>query len=324
MTAQIRPIAIAVLALLGAAALAACGTDSVATSSTAARHAAAQKLIRVVHGVNPKAASGRIDATIDLRITGDSRYAGLTQVSANGVFDLPDGASVPDIELDVSLSRADQLLGGALVVHDGRGYVKLGEVGYELPPAISRTLVAPATTARNGLTKAAAMFHVNQQNWQRNAQLVGEATVVGERVQKITGEIRPELVFLDLARLVRFLTRIGVTQALGLPTELGPKLRAALVRSVTLAEGAVWIGKDDHVLRKATLRGRAVVAPRDRSLLFGARGATLRATVDISEVGAPQVIAAPAQRGSYADLRLSLSALAEASRRDAGRTPSSR
>lgn len=163
------------------------------------------------------------------------------------------------------------------------------------------------------------MFHVNPQNWQKNAQLVGDATVAGERVQKITGEIRPELAFLDFARLTRFLTRIGVTQALGLPTELGPKLRAALVRSVTLAKGAVWIGNADHVLRRATLRGEAVVAPRDRKLVFGASSATLDATVNVSEVGDPQEISAPAQLGSYADLRLSLSALAEASRREARR-----
>ena len=166
------------------------------------------------------------------------------------------------------------------------------------------------------------MFYVNPQNWQRNAQLTGDATVAGLRVQKITGDIDTDLAFLDLARLTRFLTLIGVTQALGLPAELGPKLRAALVRSVTLAKGEVWIGKSDHVLRRGHLRGKAIVAPRDRRLLFGATSATLDATVDISEVGAPQEISAPAQLHSYSSLQLTLSALAEGTRRQARRTRS--
>ncbi len=317
MIPQIRFVALAALAVLGAASLTGCGasTDAGASSSVGERRAAAQRLIDVVHDVNPRARSGRINATIDLNITGSPRFGGPTQITANGVFDLPDGASVPDLDLDVSLARGDRLIGGSLVVADATGYIKLGNSGYKLPAAISRALVAPASAAKNGLTKTAAMFYVNPQNWQRNAQLVGDATVAGERVQKITGEVDPNAAVLDLARLTQFLTRIGVTQALGLPTKLGPKLRAALVRSVTLAEGAVWIGKDDHVLRKAYLRGRGVVAPRDRDLLFGATGATLQATINISEVGEPQEISAPAALGRYADLRLSLAALAEAAHR---------
>lgn len=325
MTKQIRRNAIAALvALLGAASIASCGDGAAAAGGPAERHAAAERLIDVVHDVNPKAASGRIDATIDLNIEGGSQLPGLTQITASGVFDLPDGAAVPDIDLDVGFFRNDRALGGALVVADGKGYVKLGNTGYKLPGAVSRTLVAPAADASNGLTKTAAMFHVNPQDWQRNAQLVGDDTVAGERVQRITGEVDPALALADLDRLIRFLTRIGVTRALGLPTELGPKLRAALVRSVTLAKGDVWIGRSDHVLRRAHLRGRAVVAPRDRKLVFGASSATLDASVDISEVGVPQAIDAPTQLGSYADLRLSLSALADASRRQDRSAPAGR
>jgi hypothetical protein len=316
MTGQIRSRAVAAIALIGATTLAACGgSDSGGGSTPAQRHAAAEKLIRIVHSVNPKASSGRIDATIDLDIKGSPRFRGVAEVTANGVWNLPDGAVTPDVDLDVGLTLNGGVLGGTLVVADGTGYIKLGNAGYKLPAAISRTLIAPAAVAHNGLTKTAAMFYINPQNWQRNAQLVGDTSVAGEPVQQITGQVRPDLAFRDLAHLVHFLTLIHVTQALGLPTELGPKLRAALVRSVTLAKGAVWIGKSDHVLRKAHLLGKAVIAPHDRKLLFGATSATLDATIDISDVGAPETISAPTQLDSYGDLQLSLSALAEATRR---------
>lgn len=318
MTTQIRSKALAALAVVGAGTLAACGggSGSGGGSTPAERHAAAERLIRQVHDVNPKASSGRVDATIDLRIKGVSRFRGLIEVTADGVWDLRDGATVPDVDLDVGLSLNHQALGGSLVIAGGRGYVKLDNSGYKLPDAISRALVAPAAAAHNGLTKTAAMFYVNPQNWQRNAQLVGDTSVAGEPVQRITGEIRPDLAFRDLGRLVHFLARIHVMQALGLPTSLGPKLRAALVRSVTLAKGDVLIGTSDHVLRRAHLDGRAVVAPRDRKILWGARSATLSATINVSDVGAPEDIRAPTQLDSYANLQLSLNALAEAVRAD--------
>jgi hypothetical protein len=323
MTARIRSKAASALVVLGVALLAGCGDGSGPgsgdASTRAERHAAADKLIRQVHGPNPKASSGRIDATIDLNIKDSPRYGGLTQITADGVWNLPDGATVPDVELDVGLSLGGSALGGTLVIADGVGYIKLGDSGYKLPDAISRKLVAPAAAANNGLTKAAAMFYVNPQNWVKDAQLGADTSVAGVDVQRITGEIRPELAFLDLSRLVRFLTSIHVTQALGLPTALGPKLRAALVRSVTLAKGEALIGASDHVLRKAHLLGKAVVAPRDRKLLFGATSATLEATVDISDVGAPKQISVPTRLDPYSSLQLSLSALGEAVRRKTAR-----
>ncbi len=93
---------------------------------------------------------------------------------------------------------------------------------------------------------------------------------------------------------------------------------AALARAVTVAEGEAWIGKDDHVLRKARAHGRLVVAKQDRDLLYGLRTASIAAKLDVSEVGDDHTIAAPRSLASYSSLQLALSALAEAVRKDAG------
>jgi hypothetical protein len=76
--------------------------------------------------------------------------------------------------------------------------------------------------------------------------------------------------------------------------------------------GVVWVGKDDHVLRKAHVTGKMVVAKADRKTLLGLKSGTLDATINISELGDPQEISAPTRLGRYADLQLSLKALAEA------------
>ena len=315
-----RVKAFVLVALLGATMLAACGDDSPsdgggAFEGTAAeRRTAADKIIRQAIAANPKARSGRIEGTIDLQIKGVPRFKGTTQVTANGVYDLPSGASVPDFDIDVGLSLNDDGIGGALVLADKTGYIKLGNTGYKLPASISQQIVAPAEAADNGLTKTAAMFYINPQDWQRDARVVGDASVGGTTVEHVTAEIRPDRLFRDVGRLTHLLTLLGVTRAVGLPTELGPKIQAALVRSVKAAKGEVWVGKSDHVLRKARLQGELAVAERDRALLGGVTGATLDAVINVSEVGAPQKISAPTQLGSYSALQLSLSALAESVR----------
>ena len=323
MTAMIRSQAAALAALLAAATLAACGGDSssdsgASKSDPAAGHAAAEKIIEQAIAANPKAGSARIDGTIDLKIKGVPRFKGTTQLTASGVYNLPDGADVPDFNVDVGLSLNDHDIGGGLVLADGTGFITLGSTGYKLPAAISKKIAEPAAAAKNGLTKTAAMFFINPQNWQQNAQLVGDATVAGESVQHVKADISPKRVFEDLGRLTRLLTRLRITQAVGLPTALGPKVQAALVRSVKLAQGEVWIGKDDHVLRKAHLEGEIVVAERDRKVLSGMTSATLDAVVNVTDVGASQTIQAPDRLGSYDALQLSLDALGESVRNQTG------
>lgn len=162
MTRQMRSKAVVVVVLGAAVTLAACGGDRGSDSAggsgddPAARHAAAEKLIAQAIAPNPKANSARIDATIDLEIKGVPRFSGTTEVTAGGVYDLPDGASVPDLDMDVGLVLNDHAIGGALVLSDSKGFVKLGSTGYKLPDSISQKIVAPAPAARNGLTKTAA------------------------------------------------------------------------------------------------------------------------------------------------------------------------
>jgi hypothetical protein len=163
------------------------------------------------------------------------------------------------------------------------------------------------------------MFYINPQDWQRDARLVGETTIAGETVQHIKADISPQAFFLDVSRMVRALSRLRVPQALGLPTALGPKLRAALARAVTVAEGEAWIGKDDHVLRKARAHGKLVVAEQDRDLLYGLRKASISANLDVSEVGKAQKITVPSALDSYSSLQLALSVLADAAREQRAR-----
>ena len=324
MTAQIRSKALALAAVLAATTLAACGGDDSSDSGAKAGNsgdsrAAADKIIEQAVAANDKASSASVDATIDITIKGVPRFKEPVQVTANGDYNLPEGADVPDFNVDVGLGLNGGTIGGGLVLADGKGFITLGDTGYPLPAKISEKIAKPAPAAKNGLTKTAAMFYINPQDWQKNAQLVGDARVAGEETDHLKADIQPDKFFDDIARLVNVLTALRVTQAVALPEHLSAPAREALVRSTTLAKGEVWIGKDDHVLRKATLQGEIKVAKKDQAVLGGVTGGTLEATVNVSEVGTEHKISAPKQQGSYSALQLSLDALGEFARREAGK-----
>jgi hypothetical protein len=327
MTTLIRSKSLLVAALLAALMLAACGGDDDDSGGGSGSDKPAQRdkaqdrkdiarIIRQGFGPNAKARSGRLEGTIDLEVKGVPRYKGPIEVTANGGFELAKGAQVPDFKVDVGLVLNDNAIGGELVIADSQAYIQLGDTGYKLPADISQKVVAPAAALDNGLAKTAGMFFIRPDRWQKNGYIVGTEKIDGVDTEHATAEINTGAFFEDLARLVRLLTTLRVTEAVGLPQKVTPAQRAALSRSVTSAKGDVWLGKEDHVLRRATLEGKLTVAEKDQKILGGMTSATLVANVNISRIGDPQNLKAPGQLGKYDDLQLVLDALGEAIRRD--------
>ncbi len=326
MTTLPRSRALLLALLLAALTLAACGgSDDGGDDSSSAKPSQSDKaqdakdmarLIKQGFGPNEQARSGRIEGTIDLEVKGVPRYKGPIEVTANGGFELQDGADVPDFDVDVGLVLNDKAIGGQLVVADSQAYIQLGDTGWKLPSDISQKVVAPSAALDNGLAKTAGMFFIRPDRWQKNGRIVGDEDVAGEPTEHATAKINSGAFFEDVARLVRLLTALRVTEAVGLPQKITPAQRAALGRSVTSATGDVWLGKDDHVLRKAHLEGKLTVAAKDRKILGGMTSATLVADVNISEVSKPQNITAPSKLGDYAELQLTLDALGESIRRE--------
>jgi hypothetical protein len=327
MTTNVHGRLLAVVALLAALTLAACGggDDSSSSDNGSKTPSASDKaqnrkdmarLIKQAYGPNEKASSGRLDGTIDLEVKGVPRYKGPIEITASGGFELPDGAEAPEFRMDVGLVLNDHAIGGELVLAGGDGFIQLGTTGYKLPEPITAKIAAPASALDNGLVKTAGMFFIRPDRWERNGRIVGDATVEGVATEHAKAEIRPGRFFEDVARLVRLLTMLRVTEAVGIPQAVTPAQRAALGRSVQSASGEVWVGKEDHVLRKAHLEGKLVVAKKDRKVLGGMTSATLTAEVFIREVGTPQNIKGPGQLGRYADLQLALDALGESIRNE--------
>lgn len=323
MTTHVHPKLLTLVALVAALTLAACGGDDsssadggASSSSKAQDRKDIARLIKQATGPNEAARSGRVDGTIDLEVKGVPRYKGPIQLTAGGSFELADGAEVPDVNLDVGLLLNDKAIGGSLVVADSQAYLALGTTGYKLPDAINAKVIAPAAALDNGLIKSAGLLYIRPDRWQKNGRIVGLEDIGGVETEHATADIKADVFFEDMSRLVRLMTLLRVTEAVGLPQAIGPRARAALVRSVASAKGDIYVGKEDHVVRKATLSGSLKVSKKDQAILGGLQSATLEADINITRVGEDQEISAPKQLGRYADLQLALDALGESIRKD--------
>jgi hypothetical protein len=309
---------IAVVSVLLVALLAGCGGDDsssgdnpAADKGAGANSAEVKKLIRQTFGPNDKATSGNISAIVDIDVKGHPRYREPIQVSLVGPFS--DAGGQPEGMLDVSLGLRGGILGGDMYLKGDKAFIGLGSTAYEIPASIATPLRGPLSKGDNTLDQILGVFSINPDRWAKNPRIVGNERVAGIDTIHGTAEINTKNLFLDLATLAKRLTSLRITDITGLPRAVDARDRAALARSVKTATGDVYTGADDHVLRRAKLNVLLRPSAKDRKLLKFT-SIKVAANLDITDVGSPQKINVPSNRGSYKALQLSLDALAEAVR----------
>jgi hypothetical protein len=308
---------IAVVSVLLIAVLAGCGGGDSSGDKPAADKAGAanspevKKLIRQTFGPNAKAKSGNISAVVDITVKGHSRYKEPIQISLVGPF--TDAGGQPETKLDVSLAMRGGILGGDMYLKDDKAYIGLGSTAYEIPVAIATPLRKPLGKTGNALDAILGVFNINPDGWAKNPRIVGNERVAGIDTIHGTAEINTKNLFLDLAGLAKRLTSLRITEITGLPRKVDARTRAALDRSVKTATGDVYTGADDKVLRRAKLNVLLEPSAKDRKLLKFT-SIKVAANLDISDIGTPQKVSVPANRGSWPALQLALDALAEAVR----------
>jgi hypothetical protein len=270
-----------------------------------------RKLIRETFGPNDKAKSGNISGVIDITVKGLPRYREPIQVSVVGPFS--DAGGSPEAMFNVSLGLRGGILGGDMYIKGNDALIGLGSTAYQIPDPIASDLRQPLQGhPGNTLGKVLGVFHIAPERWAKNPRIVGNARIAGIDTIHGTAGIDTKALFLDLAALAKRLTALRITDITGLPREVDRQARQALQRSVKSATGDVYTGADDKVLRKAKFDMLLEPSAKDRRILGGFTSIKVVANLDVTDVGSPQTIKVPSNRGSYSALQVSLDALAEA------------
>jgi hypothetical protein len=271
-----------------------------------------KKLIRETFGPNDHATSGNISGVVDIDVKGLPRYREPIQISVVGPFS--DAGGSPEAMFNVSLGLRGGILGGDMYLKGDQAFIGLGSTAYTIPPATAAALRKPLQKDSNALGAVLGVFHIAPERWAKNPRIVGNARVGGIDTIHGTAGIDTKALFLDLSALTKRLTSLRITDITGLPRAVDRQARQALQRSVKSASGDVWTGAKDKVLRKARFKLLLKPSAKDRKILGGFTSIKVAANLDVTDVGSPQTIKVPANRGSYSALQVSLDALAEAVR----------
>lgn len=308
-----------VAAMVIAVALVGCGGGSSDDKTSngkpdASDRANVQKLLEQTFGPNAKASSGLLSGTIDVDVKGVPRFEQPIKLSMSGPFRQDQGDDAPKANLSMGIDLRDGAYGAELILVGHEVLIGLGSTAYQVPASISDRIRRPLRNSGNALGAVLAVFGIAPRRWAKDPRIVGNESIAGVDTIHGTAGIHAKQYFLDVAKFANVLTSLRFTEITGLPTRIGPEVRAALVRSVTSATGDVYTGAADHVMRKATFKMTLEPSAADRKLLGGISSLKLDGELNVTEVGSSQEIAAPKARGSYPDLQITLDALAESAR----------
>jgi hypothetical protein len=309
-------VSFSVVSLLLVSALVGCGGGSSSDDkkasgdkADAANSAEVKKLLRQTFGPNPKASSGMVSGTVELKIKGVPKYKDPISVTMSGPF--TDSGGKPEANLSVGLTLRDTAIGGELILVDNDVLIGLGSTAFQVPDSIAATIRRPLANSDNTLASVLGVFGIAPQRWAKNPRIVGNETIAGEPTIHGTAEIDTNRFFLDVARLTKVLTKLRITEITGLPRAIDRKARVALSRSIQTATGNVWTGAKDHVLRRAGFDMKLKMSAKDRKTLGGITSMTIAGELNVTEVGSDPKVAPPKTRGSYDELQITLDALAE-------------
>jgi hypothetical protein len=293
--------------LLTALALASCGGGAQKPAGARAPASDAEALTRQASGPNRAARTGVVDGTMTFTLEGLPGYAAFS-AGVSGPFSYRAGAALPDYDLQIGARD----YGVGLTSVGGRSYVSLGSTGYRLPAEVRRRLVASSPKGDNGLTRTLEQFGVAPWRWETHKRVAGTARLDGVEVVRIATGAEVGRILRDANTLLGLMTSLGLARAVGLPREIGPAARRVIVHGVRSFTASSWIGIEDHVLRRSGFRMTFAVPRADRSKVAGISGGTVVGRVDVTGVGRPHHIAAPATIGSIDDFRIGIDALGDA------------
>ena len=182
----------------------------------------------------------------------------------SGAFQTGAVNDIPEFDVDVRISAAGQKVDGGFVsLGDKAAYFTQGDTGWRVPEAVWAPL-NDAVAAGGGAQSQPLPFQVHPETWVRDVKSEGTDEVAGVETDHVSATVDPKAVVKD------------ITRAVG---QNGAALPGA--DAIKRAEFDVWVGSDDHLLRRAS----AEVAFAGGELTFDLR---------LSDVNEAQKIEAPA------------------------------
>jgi hypothetical protein len=299
MSRPLRPL-LAVLAVLLAAGVAACGGEPSETEATAGSDPV--QLLADTFANRTQVASGRV--ALDVAVDGRGRMArelgGPVSLRLAGPFERQEGR-LPAFKLDLAIDGAGQTLAAGATSTGEQGFVNLQGTDYALSDLIYRQLQAGYEQAHK---EDPAGLGLEPQRWVTDPVNAGEARVGDEDTIKVTGGVDVARMLDDVDTALAQASALGLPGHGGRPSGLTERHKRHIAQAVEKAGVEVYTGRQDRILRRlvATLDVEDPDRPR-------AGGAAVKLDLSLTALGEEQAIEAPSGARPFQELQSRLGTL---------------
>jgi hypothetical protein len=302
--------------LLAAATLATlvagCGSGASAGASGSGGPVASsnpQTLLRETFSASHTVRSGVLKLDLVVTPRGSSVITTPLSFTLTGPFQSRGAGKTPESSFTLGFSGLGRHGSFGVTTTASGAYIRLEGANYQLPSADYQKLRSSlASSASSGGAPGFGSLGVNPETWLKNPQIVGTETVDGVTTEHLHAGV-------DVPAVIASVNKLLTKEASTLKAQAGvvPHISAA-----TAAKAAAVIrdptvdvdtGKNDSTLRRMVIAATVPVTGTTSTELGGMTSASLRMTLEYSQLGTPQTISAPTDVQSYTQLQTKLDAL---------------
>lgn len=253
--------------------------------------------------------SADVELDAQLEVDGLEGFEDPVQIRAAGPY-VRSEQRLPKLDVDLSIGTAGagQSIQSGLLSTGDRVFLKFGGSYFEQPQ--QQVAAANRRLARGGDGGGGSLadLGLDPRAWIVDASVSGEEEIDGVPTEHVEGTLDVAAVVTDLNELVK-----RSAGALGgaddRPQPLGERDIERLSRSVENPTFDVYVGKDDDVIRRISLKIDMTVPEDDRQDVEGITGASIQLSAELGDIGGDQEVEAPASSRPIADLTRQLGGL---------------
>lgn len=295
----------AVLAVLAAGLIAACGSSGSGKQATASTPV--NQLLRDTFSGSKKVTSGKLSLALDVAVKGGTTTAsGPVHMRLSGPFESQGDAKLPKFAMAASLQGGGQSFQAGATSTGDKGFVAFQGTNYAVSAPIFQQFRTgyeqaqrKARDQRNGGTSLATLG-IDPRRWLKDARNAGDAKVGDTDTIRITGAVDVPKLLDDLDAALAKASALGVQGGQQLPQRLTPAQKQEAIKAIKHVDVEIFTGKDDRMLRRMLVK---------LGLQQGAEASDVAFDLTLTDVNQGQDIAAPANARPFDELASKLGGL---------------
>ncbi|HEX6459677.1 MAG TPA: hypothetical protein VF032_12220 [Thermoleophilaceae bacterium] len=254
--------------------------------------------------------SANVNFNLQLQVNGVQSLSQPISFKFSGPYVNNGPGKLPSMDLTASIVGGGQSVPFGITSTGDDFFVKVRgqayDVGKQTVAKLNQQLAQQKAANKQKTSLSALGIHPS--TWLSGAKNAGDTTVNGTQVTHISADLDVSKVLDDLNSLVQKAPTSSLSGA-SKPPQLSAQQKSEIQQVIKNPHIDVYVAKSDNTVRRIATSLEISVPKDQQSKVNGATGGTLQLSIDLSNVGQPQKITAPANAKPIASLAGQLNAL---------------